>query len=188
MDKKLYLILACTLDGGIGYDNGIPWHIPNDLKKFKKLTCNVSDPAKFNAVIMGSKTWDSLPNRPLSNRLNIVLSRDKSFRLYHNNTVVLHTISAALMYCLKNEDIESVYIIGGAVIFDEFITNIHYSRLIHKIYLSVMFYDVQNITNRYISIDALFQNFHIEKDKDYQTESDNRLFASYICKPKALSQ
>lgn len=56
---------------------GLPWKIPADLAYFKELTVRTSDPAKQNAVIMGRKTWESIPQkfRPLAGRLNIVLSR-----------------------------------------------------------------------------------------------------------------
>ena len=61
------LILACDLKGGIGYQNKLPWHIPLDLSRFKSLTKN-------GVVVMGRKTWESLPKKPLPNRVNVVIS------------------------------------------------------------------------------------------------------------------
>ena len=183
------MILACTLDGGIGYDNSIPWNVPDDLRKFRQITSKVSDPngCKMNAVIMGKNTWHSLPKKPLMNRLNIVITRDKFFTTSCRNTVVFHSIPAALMYCLKNVDVEDIYVIGGTSLFNEFICNENYTKLIDKIYLSMMFYDIAYVSNKFIEIDFLFRNFQFEKDKSYQKECDERLFASYICKPRLLA-
>ena len=64
---KINLIWAQDYNGGIGKEGNIPWYISEDLKHFKKLTQN-------SIVIMGRKTWDSLPFKPLPSRRNIVLS------------------------------------------------------------------------------------------------------------------
>ncbi len=62
---------------GIGKDGTMPWNLPGDMAYFKALTTQTRDSNKQNAVIMGRRTWDSIPAkfRPLSNRINIVLSR-----------------------------------------------------------------------------------------------------------------
>jgi len=75
-------IVACDNKGGIGKNNKLPWHISEDLKYFKKLT-------NKNTVIMGSKTYFSIPknHRPLSNRLNLVLTNNKDLlKNNHNNS------------------------------------------------------------------------------------------------------
>ena len=64
---KIHLIWAQEKDGGIGINNDLPWHLSEDLKNFKKLT--LSKP-----IIMGRKTWESLPFKPLPKRRNVVLS------------------------------------------------------------------------------------------------------------------
>ena len=61
------IIAAVSEDWGIGKDNELLWRIPDDLKRFKRLTTG-------NAIIMGKKTWESLPRRPLPDRKNIVLT------------------------------------------------------------------------------------------------------------------
>lgn len=70
---KVALIYARDLGGVIGMDNEIPWHIPEDLERFKELTSN-------GVVVMGRKTWESLPKKPLPNRLNIVFSHNQEFK------------------------------------------------------------------------------------------------------------
>ncbi len=67
----LTLIVARARNGAIGRDNDIPWFKPEDLKMFQRETSG-------GALIMGRRTWESLPVKPLKNRLNIVVSRDSS--------------------------------------------------------------------------------------------------------------
>ena len=64
---EIHLIWAQDTNGGIGKDGKLPWHVSEDLKNFKKITSQ-------HPVIMGRKTWDSLPIKPLPNRRNIILS------------------------------------------------------------------------------------------------------------------
>ena len=64
----IYLIAAISDDGIIGVDNKLPWKLRNDLRWFKMHTINGS-------VIMGRKTWESLPKKPLENRMNIINAR-----------------------------------------------------------------------------------------------------------------
>jgi len=72
---KLHLIYARARNGVIGKDNQMPWHLPEDLAHFKRVTLG-------QPVIMGRKTWDSLPPkfRPLPGRLNIVVTRQPDWR------------------------------------------------------------------------------------------------------------
>ena len=65
------LVVARARNGAIGRDNDIPWHAPEDLKMFQRETLG-------GALIMGRNTWNSLPVKPLKNRLNCVISRDAS--------------------------------------------------------------------------------------------------------------
>ena len=71
---EIHLIWAQDVKRGIGTNGKLPWHIPEDLKNFKKITSNAT-------IIMGRKTWDSLPVKPLPNRRNIVLSKTKNLNI-----------------------------------------------------------------------------------------------------------
>lgn len=94
------LIVARDRNGAIGKDNEIPWYAPEDLAFFKRETLG-------GACIMGRNTWDSLPFKPLKNRLNLVVS---SRGVDHD--LVFKTLEAALSFA-KNEACARVYGMGG---------------------------------------------------------------------------
>lgn len=70
--KPFDLVVARSLNFGIGLNGKLPWHLPSDLKMFKKITCSGTNK---NAVIMGRKTYDSI-GKPLPNRLNVIVSKN----------------------------------------------------------------------------------------------------------------
>jgi dihydrofolate reductase/thymidylate synthase len=73
----LSVVVAASKEWGIGKDGGIPWRLPGDMAYFREVTMATTDPDKQNAVVMGRRTWDSIPAkfRPLKGRTNIVLTR-----------------------------------------------------------------------------------------------------------------
>ncbi|CAM0877509.1 unnamed protein product [Alopecurus aequalis] len=125
LQRNYQVVVAATRDMGIGKDGVLPWKLPCDLKFFKELTLTTSDPAKKNAVIMGRRTWESIPLklRPLPGRLNVILTRSGSFDFATaENVVICGSMNSALellastTYCLS---IEKVFIIGGGQILRE---------------------------------------------------------------------
>lgn len=108
MQTHITAIAAITNDHGIGKDNSIPWHLPDDFKRFKLLTTG-------NTIIMGRKTFESFP-KPLPNRKHIVISRNPNYRIDHHDCIVVDSITDALLLC-KNE--YEVFIIGGGEIYEE---------------------------------------------------------------------
>ncbi|THG18143.1 hypothetical protein TEA_005761 [Camellia sinensis var. sinensis] len=123
--RTYQVVVAATQNMGIGKDGKLPWKLPSDLKIFKDVTLTTSDPVKKNAVIMGRKTWESIPleHRPLPGRLNVVLTRSGSFDIATaENVVICGSIGSALEllaaspYCLS---IEKVFVIGGGQILRE---------------------------------------------------------------------
>lgn len=123
--RTYQVVVAATTKMGIGMDGKVPWKLPTDLKFFKDITVTTSDPTKKNAVIMGRKTWESIPleHRPLPGRLNVVLTRSGSFDIATAENVVICgsllsalELLAASPYCLS---IEKVFVIGGGEILKE---------------------------------------------------------------------
>lgn len=80
--RTVDVVVAATRAGGIGIGGALPWQLPSDMAFFKSLTLKTRDPSKQNAVIMGRKTWASIPAkfRPLKGRVNVVLSRSADAR------------------------------------------------------------------------------------------------------------
>jgi dihydrofolate reductase len=82
MPLPVNIIVAATASGGIGKNGGLAWTLPADMAFFRATTMAVTDSARQNAVIMGRKTWASIPAkfRPLKGRLNVVLSSSDDVR------------------------------------------------------------------------------------------------------------
>jgi len=183
--KHFNIIVACTFDGGIGYNNYIPWNIKAELKKFREITIKVEDKKKINAVIMGSKTWISLQSKPLKGRLNIVLTSTYRNELdYPNQNVKFVQNFEEALSCCKYDVIENIFVIGGAKVYDDILYDNYYINKINKIYLTVLFYDERIKTNKSIDLKKIFQKFKLIKDTDYEEEHKNRIFSSYIAYPK----
>ncbi|MDO8435201.1 MAG: dihydrofolate reductase [bacterium] len=104
---NLSLIAAVSQNGVIGKDNKLPWHIPEDLKRFKELTLG-------HCIIMGRKTWESIGSKPLPKRTNIIVTRQQDFLA--PGAVVVSNLDEALQSC--GDDTEP-FVIGGAQLFAE---------------------------------------------------------------------
>lgn len=107
---SLYIIACLDVADGIAdVEGNLLYELPKDMARFKALTTG-------KHVVMGRKTWDSLPVKPLPKRKNYVLTRDESFEI-KGKTRVLHDVDEVLQMA-KSKD---VYIIGGAEIYKEFL-------------------------------------------------------------------
>jgi dihydrofolate reductase len=104
---KLHLIFARAANGVIGRHNALPWHLPEDMAHFKRTTLGCP-------VIMGRKTWDSLPAkfRPLPGRLNVVVTRQADWQA--QGAVPAHSLAEAIARCAACSD---AWVIGGAAIY-----------------------------------------------------------------------
>jgi dihydrofolate reductase len=122
MSKKpiISLIVAMAQNRAIGINNKMPWHLSADLKRFKKLTSG-------HSVIMGRKTFESLPNGSLPNRRNIIIS--ESLNPVPEGCEKAESIAEALK--LTNQE-QEVFVIGGGSIYEQFLP------LADKLYLTVI--------------------------------------------------
>ncbi len=107
-DLIITLIVAASENHVIGKDNGMPWHLPNDFKYFKKTTLE-------HSVVMGRKTYDSI-GKALPDRRNIVISRDSSYQ--PEDVDVANSIQEVFSSC---RDEREIFIIGGANIYAQFL-------------------------------------------------------------------
>ena len=102
--SEIVLVLAVAETGVIGKDGGIPWHISEDMKRFKALTMG-------HTVVMGRKTWDSLPRKPLPGRVNVVVTRRKDWQAEGATT-------ASSLGQATSGTSGAVMVIGGAEIYE----------------------------------------------------------------------
>lgn len=112
MTLPIALVVARARNGVIGTDGAIPWRLRTDMARFKAITLG-------KPVIMGRKTWDSLPIKPLPGRLNIVLTRDGSFE--PKNAVVFEDFSEAVQTAREQAEEDGateVCVIGGGALYE----------------------------------------------------------------------
>ena len=98
----IHLIWAQDKNGSIGINGDLPWHIPQDLKNFKKITLN-------QVIVMGRKTWDSLKLKPLPKRRNIVLTSQHKIQ----DVDVFNNVNELLKSLIDSKE-KQIFIIGGA--------------------------------------------------------------------------
>ena len=110
---KIAMIVAMDESGFIGKDGDLPWRMSSDLKRFRELTTGDG----FNAVVMGRKTWDTLPDlyRSLPERTNIVLSRDSKLQINGAEVALYDGRAVEIGY---SEGCDELWVIGGAEIYD----------------------------------------------------------------------
>ncbi len=105
---KISIIAAVAKNGVIGSGQNLPWNLPSDMKRFRRLTIN-------KTVIMGQKTFESI-GRPLPKRKNIILTRNRNFRA--NGCLIAYSIKEALD---KAGRVKEVMVAGGASVYRQFL-------------------------------------------------------------------
>ncbi|HVZ98729.1 MAG TPA: dihydrofolate reductase [Caulobacterales bacterium] len=110
---RLTLVAAIARNGVIGRNGGLPWRLSSDMKRFKAATMG-------KPVLMGRKTWESLPKRPLPGRPNLVLSRDRAFRAAGGWTYSkLDALLSAAAAMAEAGGAGEMCVIGGALLYAE---------------------------------------------------------------------
>jgi dihydrofolate reductase len=122
-------VVAVARNGVIGREGGLPWHISSDLKRFKEITMG-------KPVIMGRKTWDSLPRKPLPGRRNIVITRQADFPA--EGAEVVATPEQALNLCAGSPE---VAVIGGGEVYRLF------WPMVDRLYLTEVDLEVEGDTH-----------------------------------------
>jgi len=122
---KISMIAAMTDARVIGIENRLPWKLPNDMKWFRQHTLG-------KPIIMGRKTFESFGSKPLPDRTNIIITRDKSYQA--NGSLVVHSIEEALQVA---GDVDEVMIIGGASFYEQMLPRAD------RLYLTFVHADIQ---------------------------------------------
>ena len=163
--KGFSIVVAATNSFGIGRKGDLPWKIAEDMNYFKKITTSIvvdkiypSNLNRMNVVIMGRKTYESIPTkfRPLAGRLNVILSKNENLRNsmdIPDNVIVSKSLSDALELLATEEykDIVSdVFVIGGGQIYSEAI----HSSYCSKIYLTEILTDIPDLDTFFPTISA----------------------------------
>ncbi|MGB7204468.1 MAG: dihydrofolate reductase, partial [Anderseniella sp.] len=102
---RVSAVVAASDNNVIGKDGGLPWHVSSDLKLFKEITLG-------KPVIMGRRTWESLPRRPLPGRRNIVITRNSDYEA--EGAELARSVDEALSLCAGEDEVS---IIGGGQVY-----------------------------------------------------------------------
>jgi len=145
--KKFSIILALDNENGIGKDWDLAWNIPEDMKYFKNTTIKTQNPKKQNVVIMGRKTWESIPEkyRPFKNRRNCILSRGyKNGTINSDGAYEFSDFDSCLREVSQMNDVEEIFIIGGSQLYNEVLTHRYFetayiTRIYSKFHCDVFF-------------------------------------------------
>ena len=161
---KLALIAAYAQNRVVGIDNKLPWHLPEDLKYFKRCTSG-------KAIIMGRKTFDSI-GRPLPNRTNIVITRNPAFKA--EGVKVVSTLEAAIELAKAVNEIngiDEVMVIGGATIYELTLP------IADRLYLTHVHAKVEG--DAYFP-EVDFSNWHEVERADYSASETNPYDYSFV--------
>ena len=134
------IIVAYCKGNGIGKNNTLPWYIPEDLKHFSKLTKGINK----NIIVMGRKTWESLPKKPLPNRFNAILSN--TLTIDTETTKTFNSLQKVIEFSRQN-NYQDLWIIGGEQLYTsalelKVVDEIHVSEINEEFDCDVFFPDV----------------------------------------------
>ena len=149
------IIVAMSKNRVIGMDNSLIWHLPNDMKNFKKLTTG-------HAVVMGRKTYQSI-GKPLPYRRNIIITRDPDFEV--EGCEVVNSLEEALLLCFSN-----CFIIGGGEIYKQSLP------IAHQIYMTQIDEEFEGDT----TFPELDKSWYVSKKEDFNKDEKNNYNYSFI--------
>jgi dihydrofolate reductase len=155
--KSFSIIVAVADNLAIGKDNQLLWHISEDLKRFKKITTG-------HHLIMGKKTYESLPVRPLPNRTSIVLSDIPGDTI--EGCIVAYSLEEAIAHCPEEE----CFVIGGGMVYKQFLplADKLYITWVHKVFDGDTFFPELN-----------FDEWQLVESEKHGQESNNNFSYTY---------
>lgn len=177
------IVAATEGTNGIGLKGVLPWSLPNEFKYFINTTCQVKDEKKKNAVIMGRKCWAEI-KKPLKNRLNIVLSRNKDFIIENSEVKQCKSLSESLDFIKTLDNIERIFILGGTELYKEALDHpqckkIYYTRIFKQFECDTFFPKIDEskwmLDESYHENETIVENgvpykfqLYVKKHEEYQ--------------------
>ena len=131
-------MVAADAARGIGKANGLPWKLPTEMAYFKRVTSE-AEPGRQNAVVMGRKTYESIPSkfRPLKDRLNVVLSRAQT-QPGESGARACPSLEHALTMLEQEPNLDQVFVIGGGSLYEEALRHPQCARVyitrVHRVF------------------------------------------------------
>ena len=159
-DSEIAIVVIVDEENGIGKDGNLLCHLPNDLKHFKKLTTG-------HTIIMGRRTYESLPKGALPNRTNIVITSDNEEN--YPGCIVARSVDEAISL---SEDKEKVFIIGGGKIYN---TTLH---LANKLYLTRIHHVFDDADTFFPDID--FNNWKLIEEEKHKADDKHMYDYSFM--------
>lgn len=159
MKKNISIIVAIARNYAIGKDNQLLWHLSDDLKRFKELTTG-------HTIIMGKKTFESLPVKPLPNRKSIVITDNKNETI--KGCIMAYSIDEAIE---KADPISENFVIGGGSIYKQFL------HIADKLYLTIVHKDFEADT---FFPEINFDEWEEIEKKENMTDEKSGLTYSYL--------
>ena len=156
MGTCLNIIVAVSENNGIGRGGELPWKLREEMKHFARLTKRLNSTANQNAVVMGRRTWDSIPSkfRPLPGRLNFVLSKQIKDQDPSGKAIFCQSFEDALEKArIQSPEVETVWVIGGHSLYKMALQSDH----LHRIYLTRIL--------KKCDCDVFFPSFNINEFK-----------------------
>lgn len=156
----LSILVAVAKNGAIGKDNDLIWYLSDDLKRFKALTTG-------HTIIMGRKTFESLPKGALPNRTNVVLTKDKSKSF--PNCLMLHSVEEIIEKYA--EDAEEHFIIGGGQLYTDLLpyaNRIYLTRVHHSFEADVFFPEINQ------------EDWIVESEEKHSVSEKNEYAFSFV--------
>lgn len=166
--RDIAAVVAATASSrGIGANGGLPWHLAPDMKHFKKVTSTPPSPGLINAVIMGRKTWESIPPkfRPLDGRTNIILTRkgkDSILSKDEDGIIVASSLDDATEKLSALKNVGNIFVVGGGQVYREALETGIVGRVIYT--------EVSNLPQE-VTFDAWFPELK-EEDWERRAYSD----------------
>jgi len=186
-------MIAAACDGlGIGKNGDLPWRLKDEMKYFTRMT-KTAAAGKKNAVVMGRKTYESIPPkyRPLDGRVNVVLTKQKDYTVPEEGVLVCHEFDEAEIKAkLEGHPIDSIWLVGGSVLYSRAMetlaaTHIYLTRIHKKFDCDTFFPEIDfknyiEVRDPAVDMEAqsegdIFYHFKVYERKDVGLLSKNAL-------------